>query len=86
MSAMSQRRGPRVRADIAPDGFPANLSPAERTAIEALLEHDTAVDVAKTLGCSIHTVRSHIESARVKAGVKSHHRVCVLFLQARGQA
>lgn len=63
--------------------FPANLTPAERRAVEAAMRHDTAADAAAELGITRETLRSHTQAARIKAGVCSTVRLVALYLQAQ---
>lgn len=51
-----------------------DLTIAERRALEVRDETDTDADAAAILGCSIHTLRSHLRNARSRLGVRSTQR------------
>jgi len=50
------------------------LTPAEITALRVRGETDTDADAAVLLGCSVHTLRSHLRNARSRLGVHSTQR------------
>lgn len=63
--------------------FPESLSPAERQAVEALMQTGTYTEAAHLLGKSFTTINSQIQQAFQKAGVKNSVRLIVLYIQAR---
>lgn len=50
------------------------LTPAERRALEVRATTDTDAEAAAILGCSLHTLRSHLRNARSRLGVRSTQR------------
>lgn len=62
--------------------FPANLTPAEHRAIQAVIEHGKDKQAADAIGVKPATLRSQTDSARRKAGVSSTVRLVVLYLRA----
>jgi DNA-binding CsgD family transcriptional regulator len=50
------------------------LTPAELTALRVRDETDTDNDAAALIGCSVHTLRSHLRNARSRLGVRSTQR------------
>jgi FixJ family two-component response regulator len=63
--------------------FPANLTPAERRAVQAVIEHGEDKRAANALGVSVSTLRSQTHAARAKAGVSCTVRLVVLFMEAQ---
>ena len=59
-------------ATVAPRG--SQLTPAERRALAVRDETDTDAQAAEILGCSVHTLRSHLRNARSRLGVHSTDR------------
>lgn len=72
---------------VKPQAKPAQLTPAEARAIEALIEAGTSKQAAVMLGISPRTVEAHILNARQKTGHRNTTLLVVAYvrLQERGQ-
>jgi DNA-binding CsgD family transcriptional regulator len=62
------------------------LTPAECRVAVALMDADSATEVADRLGTSTHTVRTHIKQIYAKLGVDSRARFVKLMLSLAGSA
>lgn len=60
----------------------AQLTPAEKRTLHALVNGDAAEDVAACTGTSITTVRTHIRNVLSKLGVHSQRHAVALALRA----
>lgn len=47
----------------------SRLTPAERSALEAVWEHNTAKEAAAAMGKSVRTIEQQLQSARTKLDV-----------------
>lgn len=62
--------------------FPQNLTPGERRALEAVIEHGTHTEAARQLGVKECTVYSQLWQARMKADVSTIVQLVVKYLRA----
>lgn len=65
--------------------FPDNLTPAERRAVETLIElHEPAL-VARSHGVAMSTVRTQLLKACIKAGGTTTLGMVVMYLRSQQQ-
>lgn len=74
-------RRPRARPR-APAAFPANLTPAQRSAIEGVASHGSISAAAAAAGLAENTVVSYLRDARRKAGVRKTAELLERFREA----
>lgn len=59
--------------------FEKPLSPAERRVYDGLIDGKAAVEIARELWVSEHTVRSQIKSIKLKLGVSTQTMAIVMY-------